>query len=65
MMASLEDRFAPGAGAGVRAQLTSRVPAARYGTAEEVAALVAFLASENARFIIGSIMTVDGGLTGY
>ena len=48
-----------------RVQLTSRVPAARYGTAEEVAALVAFLASEDARFIIGSVMTVDGGLTGH
>ena len=65
MMASLEDGFAPGAGAGVRVQLTSRVPAARYGTAEEVATLVAFLASEDARFIVGSVMSVDGGLTGH
>ena len=65
MMASLEDGFAPGGGAGVRAQLMARIPAARYGSAEEVAALVAFLASEDARFIVGSVMTVDGGLTGH
>ena len=65
MMASLEDGLVPGGGPGVRTQLTARIPAARYGTAEEVAALVAFLASEDARFIVGSVMTVDGGLTGH
>jgi len=34
----------------------------RYGTAEEVAATVAFLASEGAAYITGQNIRVDGGL---
>jgi 3-oxoacyl-[acyl-carrier protein] reductase len=34
----------------------------RYGKGEDVAALVAFVASEEANFITGSALTVDGGL---
>lgn len=39
------------------------VPLARYGTSEEVAATVAFLASEGAAYITGQNLRVDGGLT--
>ncbi|WP_377293535.1 SDR family oxidoreductase [Rhizobium sp. SG2393] len=38
------------------------VPMARYGTSEEIAATVAFLASEGAGYITGQNLKVDGGL---
>ncbi|HVR52517.1 MAG TPA: SDR family oxidoreductase [Pseudorhodoferax sp.] len=39
------------------------VPLQRYGTSEEIAATVAFLASEGAAYITGQNLRVDGGLT--
>lgn len=41
--------------------LRHRVPACRLGTADEVAAALAFLASAEASYITGAILTVDGG----
>jgi 3-oxoacyl-[acyl-carrier protein] reductase len=43
--------------------LSERVPAQRAGSPEEVAAVVAFLASERASYITGSTVYVDGGLS--
>ena len=43
--------------------LVARVPARRVGTPEEVAACVRFLVSEEAAYVTGSTLTVDGGLT--
>ncbi|MGY3449763.1 SDR family oxidoreductase [Bradyrhizobium sp. USDA 4353] len=41
----------------------STVPMGRYGKAEEIAATIAFLASEGAAYITGQNIRVDGGLT--
>ena len=43
--------------------LLEAVPARRAGTPEEVAACVRFLASDEAAYVTGSILTVDGGMT--
>ena len=34
----------------------------RYATVEEVAGLVAFLASDEARYITGQAISIDGGM---
>jgi NAD(P)-dependent dehydrogenase (short-subunit alcohol dehydrogenase family) len=39
------------------------VPMRRYGTAEEIAATIAFLASDGAGYITGQSLRVDGGMT--
>lgn len=46
-----------------RAQMADRQPIGRMGEAEEIAAAVAYLCSDDSRFMTGSELVVDGGLT--
>ena len=45
----------------IQAMWRKRVPMGRYGTPDEIAAAVAFLASEDASYITGVTIAVDGG----
>ena len=45
-----------------RAELLGAIPLKRLGSAEDVAAAVAFLASEEAGYITGHVLNVSGGL---
>ncbi len=45
-----------------RADILTRVPLARYATPEEIAGVVRFLASDEAGYITGAVIPVDGGL---
>lgn len=46
-----------------RMGLLSTIPAGRLGAAEEVAKVVAFLASDEAAYVTGQVLAVDGGMS--
>jgi NAD(P)-dependent dehydrogenase (short-subunit alcohol dehydrogenase family) len=56
------DRYTHG-DRGVEAQLAAGEPMGRMGSAQEVAAAAAWLCSEEASFVTGAVMPVDGGWT--
>jgi 3-oxoacyl-[acyl-carrier protein] reductase len=48
---------------GPSAKTLRRIPLGRLGTADEIGAVAAFLASERASYVTGAVIPVDGGLT--
>ena len=44
------------------AELVAKIPLGRYGTVHEVASAVAFLCSDDASFITGAVLDVNGGM---
>ena len=46
----------------VKEQMLAQIPQNRFGTPEDVAWLVVFLASDKASYINGQVITVDGGM---
>ena len=47
----------------IRERRLQEIPLGRMGTADEVANAILFLASDEASFVTGSELVVDGGLT--
>jgi 3-oxoacyl-[acyl-carrier protein] reductase len=47
-----------------RATAISRVPMRRFGSADEVASLVSYLALDAPQYLTGQVLVIDGGLTG-
>jgi 3-oxoacyl-[acyl-carrier protein] reductase len=47
----------------VQAQSRASIPARRYGTPEEFAGVVAFLASPAASYVTGTMVNCDGGMS--
>lgn len=50
-------------GEDIRKSVEGNLPLRRYGQPEEIAAAVSFLASEDAGYVTGQVIVVDGGLT--
>lgn len=48
-----------------REVMLNRIPLRRFGTAEEMAGAVRYLASPLASYITGQVLLLDGGLTAY
>ena len=65
---SLDERIAANAAAAgsidaARAAFVARQPMGRLGTPREIAALAVYLSSDDAQFITGQAIVIDGGLT--
>ena len=46
----------------LRSRIMASIPAARFGTGDDVAACVAFLASDQAAYVTGQTLHVNGGM---
>jgi 3-oxoacyl-[acyl-carrier protein] reductase len=48
--------------AAMRSTAEAKIPLGRYATADEIAGLVGYLLSEDAAYITGAVMPIDGGI---
>lgn len=46
----------------IKAGLAEQIPMKKFGETEDIAAAVAFLASEEAKYITGQVLSIDGGM---
>lgn len=65
MMRSLEEGFAPGAAEAAKKGFESTIPLRRYATNEDIANGALFLASDDSKFITGTKIVIDGGMSMY
>jgi NAD(P)-dependent dehydrogenase (short-subunit alcohol dehydrogenase family) len=63
MMRSLEKGFSPDDAENAKSQFEQMIPLGRYAENKDIAHLAMFLASDDSRFITGSIHSIDGGMT--
>ncbi len=63
MMRSIEEQSSPGAGDVVKQGMMAAIPMGRYGTPEEIAQVMLFLASDESRYCTGGVYMADGGMS--
>ncbi len=63
MIRNIEESRSPGAPEKARELILAGLPFKRYGTPEEIASLILFLASDEAGICTGGVYTADGGLS--
>lgn len=63
MMRSIEQGMGGDEAEAIHKLIAERIPLGRYAEPSEIASLIAFVGSDDARFINGSIYTIDGGMT--
>jgi 3-oxoacyl-[acyl-carrier protein] reductase len=58
----VETKLTRGLSENVKGRILEQIPVGRFGKAEEIAEVVAFLAGEGAAYVTGQTIAVDGGM---